>query len=823
MKPHTNPFLRSASLAASIALSFGTAAHADIYTWDGGAATTNWTDANNWNPDGTQAPLGVTGAHRFNINSTQTVTYDSPTTTTYTGDTVTGGGRALVIGSGSNARGQLEITAGTFSTLGATGGDIVGNNAGSIATLTVNGGNFIGTNVGTSLGIGSGPTSTLNVSAGIATIANLNLYASTATVNLSGTGVLEVNNITRTTTAGTGHITFDGGTLKARVAQTAFLTGLNTATVNAGGVTVDSNSFNITIGQSLLGGTGSGGLTKTGAGALTLTGTNTYTGATTLTQGAVSVGATANLGATASNLIFDGGTLRITGTTLTSVSGIGHSVSFNAGKLVALDIDNSSNTFTVDQVLDQTTGGFAKLGAGRVVFTQANTYSGDTTITAGAIIRKIADTTTGNISVATNATFVLDGGITDGAGQSISLNGSGATGSNYFYTGSAVQRGSLQAQNGANTWAGDIVLNGTTNTRIGVQDGATLTLTGHISESVAAAGVLFRAGAVGADIILSGTGSYSGVTTLFSNGADIRITGNNRLSTAASAFFSTGGSTIFDLNGFNQEFAGIESISAAITIRSGAAGSSTLTSNTPTATSFNNQGIIADGSGTVSFVKQGVGAQTFTNTNTYSGDTTITAGTLALTGSGSINNSALIDVQSAGTLSIAGVTTSTIIGNATAQTLQGLGKVNLGTKTLTIGSSGTLAPGASPGTLEFTATTGKLDFTADSTIAFELGTLSDLISFSTVGDWLTGSGNADLSLSLLAGFDYANTYTVFQNVNTTGFTFANITGYDSDGYTANFEQSGDNYNLSFTIIPEPSSALLGGLASLLLLRRRRSA
>jgi hypothetical protein len=68
------------------------------------------------------------------------------------------------------------------------------------------------------------------------------------------------------------------------------------------------------------------------------------------------------------------------------------------------------------------------------------------------------------------------------------------------------------------------------------------------------------------------------------------------------------------------------------------------------------------------------------------GDTTITTGTLALSGSGSINNSAIIDVQSAGTLSIAGVTTSTTIGGTSAQTLKGLGTVNLGTKTLTIGS-----------------------------------------------------------------------------------------------------------------------------------------
>lgn len=821
MKPKNNPFVRSASLAA-IVLTLGTA-NATVFVWDGGAVTTNWTDANNWNIDGAQAPLGVTGAHRLNINSTQKVIYDFTTSpTNYTGDTVTGGGRGLVIGNGASVRGEMEITAGSFSTLGATAGDVIGNGSGAIAILTINGGTFIGTNAGTNLGIGGGPTSTLNVSAGTATLATLTMNATTATVNLSGSGILEVNNITRP--FGTGNINFDGGTLRARVPTATFLTGLTAATVNAGGVTVDSNNVNITIGQSLLGGAGSGGLLKTGDGTLTLTGTNTYTGTTTLSQGVVSAGTSANLGDAASNLVFDGGTLQITGTALTSVSGIGHTVSFNAGKLVALDINSSTNTFTVDQVLNQTTGGFTKLGAGRAVFTQANTYSGETTVTAGAIIRQVADTTSGNISVANNATFVLDGGITDGAGQSISINGPGATGANYFFTGSAVQRGALQAQNGANTWAGDIVINGTTNTRIGVQDGASLTLTGNITESVTGSGVLFRAGNANDDIILSGTGSWTGITTLFSSGGAIRINGNDRLSTAASVLFTSSGTTVLDLNGFNQELAGIRSDSTGVTIRSGVSGSSTLTSNTPVSTSFANQGVIANGAGTVSFVKKGEGTQTLSNTNTYSGNTTIEAGTLGLTGGGSIDSSALIDVKATGTLNIAGVTTSTTVGGATAQTLQGTGTVNLGVKTMVIGSLGILAPGASPGTLQFAATTGKLDFASGSQIAFELGTTSDLIAFTTAGDWLTGSGNATLALGLLGGFDYGDTYTIFENVTTSGFTFSGITGFDTVGYSANFAQNGTNYDLSFTVIPEPSAAaLLGAFGTLILLRRRRVA
>lgn len=90
------------------------------------------------------------------------------------------------------------------------------------------------------------------------------------------------------------------------------------------------------------------------------------------------------------------------------------------------------------------------------------------------------------------------------------------------------------------------------------------------------------------------------------------------------------------------------------------------------------------------------------------------------------------------------------------------------------------------------------------------------------GDWLLGSGNAILEINQITGFNYANTYTIFENVTTAGFTFASITGYDTSGYSANFSQSGNNYNLSFTAIPEPSNMLIGTLLTLLSFRRRRA-
>ena len=83
---------------------------------------------------------------------------------------------------------------------------------------------------------------------------------------------------------------FNGGTLTAGpAAVTAFMTGLTNAFVKSGGATIDTAGSDITIGQALLAGTPSGGLTKSGNGKLTLTGANTYTGNTTVQTGSLEI------------------------------------------------------------------------------------------------------------------------------------------------------------------------------------------------------------------------------------------------------------------------------------------------------------------------------------------------------------------------------------------------------------------------------------------------------------------------------------------------------------------------------------------------------
>lgn len=132
------------------------------------------------------------------------------------------------------------------------------------------------------------------------------------------------------------------------------------------------------------------GLIKTGAGTLVLSGNNSYDGPTTLTAGTLSIGAANNLGNTA-QLSLNGGTVQITGTSLTSLTGLATSVSFE-NNAKGFDIHNAANTFTVNQAVSGTT--FVKSGVGTLVLNQNNTFTGATTSTGGGTL--VLDYTTNN-------------------------------------------------------------------------------------------------------------------------------------------------------------------------------------------------------------------------------------------------------------------------------------------------------------------------------------------------------------------------------------------------------------------------------------------
>ena len=440
---------------------------------------------------------------------------------------------------------------------------------------------------------------------------------------------------------------------------------------------------------------------------------------------------------------------------------------------LSVTIGNTSGTYTFTGTgkisgsadLTKSSGGIAIFNGA------AHDFSGPVSITGGALIKKKADDTTGNITVAAdNISFVLDGGVTDGAGQTLTISGRGITTAGYFFTGSAVQRGALQSHNGSNTWAGDIVLalNDVNNpNRVGVQTGASLTLTGTISESVTGASLIFRAGNLGENITLSGPASYSytGRSLIFSNGASIILGANNKLPLVSNVILDSGGATIFDLNGFSQQCASLGGSAigagAARILNNNASTASTLTVSPALGVSGYYQGALANGTGVLSLVKSGEGTQILASANTYTGTTTISQGRLEVGGgstSGSLNPASQI-VNDA--ILAFNRTNAITQGTDFANGISGSGRlVKAGSGTLTLTSANTYA-----GTTTIGA--GTLALTGDGTVGSDQVTLSSGTIFNV-------SAATPASISLPGGLGGSGTVTATDKALAIGGSFTPV-------------------------------------------------
>lgn len=124
------------------------------------------------------------------------------------------------------------------------------------------------------------------------------------------------------------------------------------------------------------GSTTTGGIALNSATTLILSGTNTYTGSTTLNAGTVQISSDSNLGAAGTNVVFNAGTLSLL-------------IPVNSSRGVVL---NGTGTFEVPTGTSTWSGPFTGLGvlqtigAGTLVLTGANTYSGGTNLLGTATV-----------------------------------------------------------------------------------------------------------------------------------------------------------------------------------------------------------------------------------------------------------------------------------------------------------------------------------------------------------------------------------------------------------------------------------------------------
>ncbi len=270
-----------------------------------------------------------TAGKNFSLASGSELVLNNTTTVEVNGDNTIGGGGtlrvkgAMNIGQASSAipafvinEGKHVVDGGTFASRGgyrigsvATGTGaqtIVSNNATfnltvaaanlrvgdsanpNTARLVVNNSTLTMASGGMGIPYAAGATGEVAQTGGTVSGAILNFSQSGAgmgTYTLKN-GTLDPIQIKKTTAAGVASMYFDNAILRSSPGvSNAFFTGLNTAEIQAGGLTFDAQA-DVTVGQVL---SGAGQLVKTSGAAVTLTGANTYTGNTLVQAGKLSL------------------------------------------------------------------------------------------------------------------------------------------------------------------------------------------------------------------------------------------------------------------------------------------------------------------------------------------------------------------------------------------------------------------------------------------------------------------------------------------------------------------------------------------------------
>ncbi len=346
--------------------------------------------------------------------------------------------------------------------------------------------------------------------------------------------------------------------------------------------------------------------------------------------------------------------------------------------------------------------------------------------------------------------------------------------------------------------------------------------------AITGAGSLSSANFGGASAILtlSGNNTYSGGTNV--NNTAIQLGHANALG-SNTAQLSVDNTLI--MNDFNATVGNLIGASTG-RIRNNGVGTSTLTIGNGDNGGGTFAGVIEDGTtGTVALTKTGSAKITLSGVNTYTGATNVNGGILAV--NGELAN-----------------TSSVIVGMGA--TLQGSGVIN---SSVTILEGGTLASGNSIESLA----TGNLSFANGSNFQYEIdrdaaaGEAGDL---SAASGSLSLTGTVNLSITDLGsigawelgtplgdafGITPADKLTLISYNGTWNgglFTYNGNLVENNSGILINGQQwwfqyddtsAGTNYTTDLggatrfvTItIPEPSTALLGGLGLLALLRRRR--
>ncbi len=492
-------------------------------------------------------------------------------------------------------------------------------------------------------------------------------------------------------------------------------------------------------------------LTKTGAGTLILNAENTYTGSTTISEGTLIA---TNVEALGTGNVTDNATLEM-----------------NTGG----DFDNAISG----------SGQVVKSGDETLTLSGANSYTGGTTISGGTL-------------VASNVEALGTGDITDNA--TLELNAGGDFANNIGGTGRVEKSGDdALTLSGSNTYTGGTLISGGTLVANDVNalgtgditDNATLALNavGDFDNAISGSGKVEKSGDDA--LTLSGSNTYTG-GTLISGGtlvaSNVESLGTGDVTNNATLELNTGGDFTNNISGSGQvvksgddalALSGANSYTGGTLISSGtlvatnvdALGSGDVTDNATlelnTGGTFDNA---ISGSGQV--VKSGDKTLTLSGSNTYTGGTLISDGTLVASnvealGTGDVTDNATLELNTSGTFD---------------NVISGSGQVvKSGDDALTLSGSNTYRGGTtiSGGTLVATSVEalGTGDVTDNATLALNTG--GDFIN--NIG----GTGRVEKSGDQTLTLSGANSYTGGTLISSGTLVASNVNALGSGDVTDN--------------------------------------
>ena len=349
----------------------------------------------------------------------------------------------------------------------------------------------------------------------------------------------------------------------------------------------------------------------------------------------------------------------------------------NAGNTMGLALAN-----TTQNIISEDGSGSAGITISDII----SSSSGTTPVTftgsgSGTIaITGTANTFTGNISITGSEVDIGGDGSLGNSANTISING-GRLG---ITSGTSVTIASSRP----------IYVGANAGTSISAPGSAGILTYNGVIADLSTGGVLVKQGK--GTLVLGGAGTYSGNTTN-NNGTIQLTTGNNRLPTGTTFYMgSSGNICALDLDGYNQQIAGLNSQTAtANTVTNSSATPATLTISGSGSATYGaaTPGVIG---GAVNLVVNGSINQTLGGLNTYTGSTAVSnTATLALTGLASISSSSGITIAAGATFDVSALTTALILGNSQTLTAGGnngsVATINTATSDgLTLGANGDL-------------------------------------------------------------------------------------------------------------------------------------